>query len=274
MRSDSIWPHVIFVSVYMIVDTSMSTFSFFIHVTFWNTSIVHSTLKMSLCTSVFAKSSFPSTALLFAFSSIASAFHPTLMNASLRRPKTVDGVHVPTATAQLSSRARTTRILRGTWTSHTNTVDRPEEGHFGYAPTNTCPFTVEKKQMRLDPRNSPPRSDTVSLGGCAWINSSMWETRVQDWHDLAMSVLCDVDSLLLPSTWETPSKLACLRNHHTVRAAWPQCCRDASARGLLFFRWDRCHTHVSILNGLIFLPRWVTLECLTTHLSRSYNFPV
>ena len=38
------------VSVPMIVDTSMSTLCSFIDFTFWNTSIIHSTLKLSLCT--------------------------------------------------------------------------------------------------------------------------------------------------------------------------------------------------------------------------------
>ena len=96
-------------------------------------------------------SSFPSTALWFALGSIASALHPTLMNTSLRRPKTVDGVRAPTATTQSSSRARTTRILRGTWTSHANTADRPDLRKCWYAPTNTCPFTVGKESNETWP---------------------------------------------------------------------------------------------------------------------------
>ena len=71
----------------MIVDTSMSTLCSFIAFTSWNTSILNSTMKLSLCPYVCASSSFFQVLgfVVRIWLHRFSAFHPVLMSASLRR---------------------------------------------------------------------------------------------------------------------------------------------------------------------------------------------
>ena len=98
-----------------------------------------------------------------------------------------------------------------------------------------------------------------------WLSFSRWTCMDQFIHvcveTRCNSVSCDdrarceVDLLLLQSTWKMLSTLACLRNHRTFRVGHLNAAKSP-AHKVSILRWDRCHTHMSTLNGITFLFPW------------------
>ena len=72
---------------------------------------------------------------------------------------------------------------------------------------------------------------------------------LQDCSKLVMSVLCDVDLLLLPSTWETLAMLGVCETFVLIDLSADK----SPARKVSLFSWDRCDPHMSSIGGLTFL---------------------
>ena len=71
-------------------------------------------------------------------------------------------------------------------------------------------------------------------------------------YSCAVSVLCDVDLLLLPSTWKHFRYLrVCETIVHCVLIDLDA--DQSPAHKASSFRWDRCYAHLSTVNGLTFL---------------------